>query len=293
MPQARDYTTAQGFRRALLAHLRRRATEQQVDPQRLQRLVAFDRFLARLFDGEMVPWIVKGGYALELRLPGRARTTKDIDLALPHPRELAPIDPDPLQAVRELLQDAAEQELDDHFTFRVGAPKQELDGPPYGGARFTVEARIGSELMSTFHLDVSIGDSVIDAAEWLTGEALLEFAGIPPVHVPVLPAAQQFVEKIHALTLPRGDQVSTRVKDLADLVLLIEMEQLDTERVAECLRATFARRMTHALPVALSFPPLEWSARYAAFADECGLQAKTLEEAFALLAVFWKGIPLS
>ncbi len=290
MPQSPEYATAQGFRRALLAHLRRRATEQQVDPQRLQRLVAFDRFLSRLFDGEPAPWIVKGGYALELRLPGRARTTKDIDLAIPHPSELASIDPDPIQAARELLQDAAERGSNDHFTFRVGAPKQELDGPPYGGARFTVEARIGSELFSTFHLDVSLGDSVIDTAEWLVGASLLDFADIPPVHVPVLPAAQQFAEKIHALTLPRGDQVNTRVKDLADLILLIEMEKLNTEHVAACLHATFARRRTHDLPLALSHPPLEWSARYAAFADECGLHAKTLEEAFARLGVFWESI---
>lgn len=154
-----------GVRRALLAHLRQRATEQQVDPQRLQRLVAFDRFLARLFGGEQAHWIVKGGYALELRLHSKARTTKDIDLAVPHPRDLATIDPDPLEAVYELLQESTERDLSDHFTFRVGLPKQELEGPPYGSARFKVEARIGSEVFSTFQIDVSLGDSVVDSPE--------------------------------------------------------------------------------------------------------------------------------
>ncbi len=293
MPQSPHYTTAQSFRRALLAHLRRRAAEQQVDPQRLQRLVAFDRFLARLFNSIQVPWLVKGGYALELRLHGRARATKDIDLAVPHPRDLIQIDPDPLQAVRELLQDAAERELDDHFAFRVGAPTQDLDGPPYGGARFKVEARIAGELISAFHLDVSLGDSVVDAAEWLTGEALLDFAGIPPVRVPVLPAEQQFAEKVHALTLPRGDQVNTRVKDLADLVLFIELGKLDAERVAACLRATFVRRMTHDLPGTLAPPPAEWAERYAAFADECGLRTRTLEDAFALVSHYWNQLAWS
>lgn len=288
MPQSPGYTTPQSFRRALLAHLRRRATEQQVDPQRLQRLVAFDRFMARLFDEEPTPWLVKGGYALELRLHGKARATKDIDLAVPHSRDLAPTAPDQLQAARELLQDAAERELNDHFTFLVGAPKQDLDGPPYGGARFKVDVRIGSELFSTFQLDVSLGDAVAAAAEWLTGEPLLDFAGIPPARVPVLPAEQQFAEKIHALTLPRGDHLNTRVKDLADLVLFIEMGQLDTERVTACLRATFARRKTHDLPVVLDTPPDAWAARYAAFAEECDLRAKTLEEAFALLSSYWE-----
>lgn len=290
MPQSSGYTTPQGFRRALLAHLRQRATEQHVDPQRLQRLVAFDRFLARLFDEESSPWLVKGGYALELRLHGRARATKDIDLAIPHPRDLVPIAPDPLQTVHELLQEAAERDPNDHFTFRVGAPKQDLEGPPDGGARFKVETRIGTELFSTFQLNVSLGDAVVGAAEWLTGETLLDFAGIDPARVLVLPAEQQFAEKIHALTLPRGDQLNTRVKDLADLILFIEMEQLDAERVAKCLGATFARRATHELPTALETPSEAWAERYAAFADECGLRARTLAEAFALLSNYWDQI---
>jgi len=44
-------------------------------------MVAFDRFLARLGKGEPEAWIAKGGFALQLRLGDRARTTKDIDLS--------------------------------------------------------------------------------------------------------------------------------------------------------------------------------------------------------------------
>ena len=122
---------------------------------------------------------------------------------------------------------------------------------------------------------------------------MLDFAGIQPVRVPVLPAEQQFAEKIHALTLPRGDQLNTRVKDLADLILFIEMGQLHTERIAACLQATFERRATHDLPHMLGAPQEAWAARYSAFADECGLHAKTLEEAFELLSGFWNSIRLS
>jgi hypothetical protein len=44
-------------------------------------MVAFDRFLARLATKEPEAWIVKGGFALQLRLGERARTTKDIDVS--------------------------------------------------------------------------------------------------------------------------------------------------------------------------------------------------------------------
>ena len=52
-----------------------------MDLQRVRRQVAFDRLLARLFSSTNPPWVLKGGYALELKF-ATARTTKDIDLGL-------------------------------------------------------------------------------------------------------------------------------------------------------------------------------------------------------------------
>jgi uncharacterized membrane protein YciS (DUF1049 family) len=46
--------------------------------------VALDRLLTRLFQvGQplALPWVLKGGYAMELRIKA-ARTTKDIDLTM-------------------------------------------------------------------------------------------------------------------------------------------------------------------------------------------------------------------
>jgi hypothetical protein len=53
----------------------------QIDPNRLRRQVSFDRLLARLFREEPAPWVLKGGYALELRFKA-ARSTLDIDLTV-------------------------------------------------------------------------------------------------------------------------------------------------------------------------------------------------------------------
>ena len=82
------YDTPQAFRAALEARLRNIAHQEGTDLQRLQRRVAFERLLARLFVGDDPPWLLKGGYALELRFHDRARSTLDLDLSVPDPARL-------------------------------------------------------------------------------------------------------------------------------------------------------------------------------------------------------------
>jgi hypothetical protein len=82
--EPKRYATAAAFRRALEDKLKDIAGKEGVDLQRLRRQVAFDRLLARLFQVGpplALPWVLKGGYAMELRIKS-ARTTKDIDLTM-------------------------------------------------------------------------------------------------------------------------------------------------------------------------------------------------------------------
>ena len=81
------YASATAFRTALEDRLKKLAQQEAVDLQRLRRQAAFDRLLCRLFAKADAPWLLKGGYAMELRIK-TARTTRDIDLAmtrLPNP----------------------------------------------------------------------------------------------------------------------------------------------------------------------------------------------------------------
>ncbi len=81
MALPRTYSTAGAFRKALEERLKRISQTDQIDLNRLRRHVSFDRLLARLFRIEAPPWVLKGGYALELRFK-TARSTVDIDLTL-------------------------------------------------------------------------------------------------------------------------------------------------------------------------------------------------------------------
>ena len=287
------YETPQAFRAALGARLRNIAQSRGTDLQRLQRRVAFERLLARLFAQDNPPWVLKGGYALELRLADRARSTLDLDLSVPKPVRLqSPIvagdDVSRMHVVYEHLQQAAERDLNDGFEFMIGRPKEEPIGAPGGGVRCSVEARLAGRTFAKFHLDVGLGDAVLGQPDQVEGSALLSFAGIPAAHVALYPVAQQFAEKVHAYTFPWKDRDNTRVKDLVDLVLLVHSGLLEPERVRRALRATFEMRGTHPLVSRLPEAPQDWTEPYAVLAQELELPALTLQEAHAYLDNYWQ-----
>jgi hypothetical protein len=316
------YQTARDFRVALEERLKQTARAQRLDLMRLRRQVAFDRLLARLFPvladpatpatpdaptsssaptGPSVPgipWLLKGGYAFELRLGGKARATKDLDLTILDPRMLtvgtdaSHGSRDTNAVVLERLREAVALSLGDGFEFRIGEPMADLDAAPYGGARYPVEARLDSRIFVTFHLDVGIGDATVAGPEWLTGPNVLGFAGIPPAYAAAISREQQFAEKIHAYTLPCGERTNTRVKDLVDLVLLLRLGLPATGTVKAAIRATFARRAIHPIPDVLEPPPGEWRASFDPLAAEVDLGATTVDAAFDELAVYWRTLAL-
>jgi len=56
-------------------------------------------------------------------------------------------------------------DLGDFFSFRIGEAMMDLDGAPSGGARYRVESIMGGRTFVKFHLDVGIGDAVLDPLE--------------------------------------------------------------------------------------------------------------------------------
>jgi nucleotidyltransferase AbiEii toxin of type IV toxin-antitoxin system len=266
MPSPRTYATAGAFRRALEERLKRASLTDQIDPNRLRRQVSFDRLLARLFREDPAPWVLKGGYALELRFKA-ARSTVDIDLTVQ--RVAASAGGDENQVVRQMLQSAAAVALGDWFEFTIGPPVMDLTAAPYGGARYPVEARMDERIFARFHLDAGVGDVVMRPLETIVCRDWLGFAGIESSRVLMIAREQQFAEKIHAYTLPRN-AANSRVKDLVDLTLLIGSGGLDKQRILDALRLTFERRGTHDLANLLP-PPADWQVSFQALAEECGL----------------------
>ena len=82
-----------------------------------------------------------------------ARTTKDLDFTV----RVAPAGRDDL--LLKQIQDVGVADLGDFFTFRIGEAMMDLDGAPYGGARYPVESIMGGRIFVKFHLDVGISSS--------------------------------------------------------------------------------------------------------------------------------------
>ena len=269
------YKNGSAFRRALEDRLRTRSLRSGVPLVRLRKMVAFDRFLARLLLHQLDRWVVKGGLAIQLRLGERARTTKDIDmLVLAQKREIFPA-----------LRSAGALDLGDWFIFEV-SDILERTPQDFGGIRYQLQAVLDGRTYERFHIDIGSGDPLIDPVEYLRTPALLEFADIKPVIVPCYPITQQIAEKVHAYTRPYPSGESTRVKDIVDILLLAEMGEIDSERLLRAIQATFDIRQTHILPTRLPQPPGDWPQPFQRMVDEVELGYGSLDDANEALQQF-------
>ena len=268
---AAKYASAAALRNALEERLRKTARNENTDIMRLRRQVAFDRLLARLFHGRTGNMLLKGGYALELRLE-RARATKDIDLSIKGgtPAESDNSDLSGAEKLQTFLQDALAQDTGDFFEFLIGASILNLENAPYGGHRFPVEARLAGRLFIRFDIDLAYCDVWLESRDVLEARDWLGFAGIRPPRIPVISQEQQFAEKLHAYTLPR-DRTNSRVKDLVDLLLLIQMGGMGAALIRKAIEMTFKRRGTHPVPEELPDPPELWQRPFKALAESVGL----------------------
>ena len=264
------YATASAFRVALEERLRHEHTTSGTALVRLRKMVAFDRFLARLSAVGEDRWVLKGGFALQLMLPGLARTTKDIDLHLEEKAD---------QAI-SLLVEAASLDLEDFFSFLVSPPTT----AEKTSVRVSVECRVDGRVFERFHVDLGTEEPRARNCVCRTITPLLAFAGIPPVAFPCYSPEQHLAEKVHALTRPRGARDSSRSKDLVDIVILAENNVIDGRALRAALEATFAWCATHPLPVRLLAAPRSWEPEYRRTAEQLELKAGTLAEGEKLAA---------
>jgi len=140
--------TPAGRRTSLLVRMANAARDADVVPRRIHLVVAIDRLLVRLREAAPGRWVVKGGYANQLRRPYDARFTEDLDLKVDAAIETAP----------ELLASGFAVDLADDFSYEAAAAPTPLEGPPGGGLRFVVVARLAGTELVHFKVDVSAAD---------------------------------------------------------------------------------------------------------------------------------------
>lgn len=276
------YRTAGAFRQALEEHLRQQSLGKSIALSRLRKMVAFDRLLARLSQSDSEAWLVKGGFALQLRLGEQARTTKDVDISV--------LKDWTTHEVHKRLRQAASLNLQDWFEFQVGEPEEAATGAPGRGFRFPIRCLLDGRAFEVFHVDVGQGDVIVEAPEIISGPDLLGFAEIPPAAVRCYPLAAQIAEKLHAYTRAYASGVTSRVRDLTDILLAASISEFDRAKLRSAITATFGARGTHPVPERMPEPPTRLSPEYRKLARELDLPWITLEDGGEAAAQFLKPV---
>ena len=276
MGNTRGYGSPAAFRRALTDRLRARAETSRWTLPQLQRQMAYDRLLERLYLVDQ-GWVVKGATALLARDIG-VRATIDIDVYRDAAREVAEAE----------LRAAAVKDIGDWLDFELGPARPVAAGAP--ATRLPVTAYVGTTVWASFHVDL-IGSDV-----GMTGEP----EPVPPLARVVMPDLEQHgyrayplvdhvAEKVVAMFELHGERgmPSTRFKDLVDLVAIALGASVAAEPQLTALRSVADRRGI-ALPRRFSVPDRAlWEPGYAAEAGRSLLPvARTLDDALATVVPF-------
>lgn len=281
------YATAKAYRSALETRIVNEHRESKEDVSRLRKKVAFDAALARLYAHDH-GFVLKGGYALELRLK-TSRSTKDLDFVTKRllRATLSKKKEDRPESLRSMLEQALQSKTngdDDFFAFIVGEPMTELVGGVY---RYPTEARLDGRKFESFQMDISIGDFVSEENDKIKRASRARIpADISSEYVvELITKEQHFAEKLHAYSLPR-DGINSRAKDLVDMVLLIQSGLRDRD-VMTMITHVFEHRTTHESPTFIKEPPRTWAAPYEKLARECGVNI-SFDEAYHLVRTYYE-----
>ena len=251
-----------------------------VTPGSLVRRFVVDRFLARVFFHPENGWVLKGGNAVLTRVHD-ARTTKDIDLLA----ELGDLD-----AALESLRGAIAIDLNDHFRFVISTVRDAGGGdtqPNLDGYKVLVEAYCGVRRRDSFSVELVTG-SVMTAEPDSQSRATLVPA-ILPTTVRLYPAVDHVADKLCATQSTygtNGDQPSSRVRDLVDLVVFARTQQFDGARLTKAISSEWTHRGLTGHPC--FDPPQQWKRNYAAEASRVPACGDTLafDSAVTLVSTF-------
>lgn len=259
----RDQQNLQRLRRVLENQLNKEARARGVDSQLIRKQYVFALFFKRLFRADEPGWMLLGGNALLIRTGG-GRFTRDIDLARDTPWE------DPASVLDELQVLTNNGNDLDPFRFRLDRidPHAEPDAFGYGTAttKIPVTVWLGNRMFDTFVIDITHRRHVHGPVDLLPLSPVIEHETLQSLpRVPVVAVENHLADKICAMYEPHGrnrDRPSTRYRDLADIVRIIQAADIDAGRLTGNLHHEQQRRQI-VLPRQLLAPSPQWEKGFA------------------------------
>lgn len=215
-------------------------------------------------------FLLKGGVAIELRVGGGARATKDVDLVFFG---------DPERLAEALDQDLAEPYS--VFTFEREGVESRGDGL---FQRVDIKLLFRGRSWGALKLEVGSPDSQLTDAEEIGAIPIDEFGINGPRMIRCLSLRYQIAQKLHAVTQRFEDRENERFRDLVDLIICRDLVA-DLAEVREACLDTFEARGLHAWPPTLEVPD-HWAEPYAALAEEMGFPVADVDDAAAQVRKF-------
>lgn len=221
------------------------AKAQGVDFNQVLVRFALERILYRLSQSEHADhFLLKGALLFTLWYDMPHRTTRDADLL--------GFGASDLESVTQTFRDIASVAVDDGIVFdpaSVAADEIRKDAG-YAGARIFISGELARARCKT-QIDIGFGDAVTPGPVDATYPVLL--ADLPAPRLRTYPVYTVVAEKLHAIALL--GMTNSRLKDYLDLSVLLDREALDTDLLAQAIKATFERRgmaVPAGLPVGLT-----------------------------------------
>lgn len=274
------YSDPRALRQAVTDRLRSVARDRpEARLADLQRQLAYDRLLCRVFLDDPHRWVIKGATAMLARLQGVARHTLDIDLYRTA-GDLAEADAG--------LRKAAAIDLGDHFRFALSPGR--LIAQETRTLRLAVVAYVGVSDFAAFRVDLSTALSMTGAPDEVPPLLPIDLPGVPRTRYLAYPVADHIADKVCAMCelhrrAGEAAEPSTRYRDLVDLVVFAHRVTVSADALTTAVRSEFERRQM-ALPDRLSVPDgAGWRAGYARAArDAPALAERDVDSALAVAA---------
>lgn len=227
-------------------------------------------------------FVLKGGVALEMRLAGQARATRDVDFSYRGPAT---------EDVVTIIEEAIGEPYG-LFTFqRTGKP---LDMSRVNAVRLEIKVNFNGSDWGTVIIDVNRHEDAPVDIELVDAFDIHQAFGLDgPDRLPCLALHDHMAQKIHGMTLPpqSEERQNERVQDAVDVLLFRDhfSHAPAIGRLRKACEATFAARNTHPWPPKFE-PPELWREDFAAMASELGMTVQDLDSAKRELGEFIRRI---
>lgn len=164
------------------------------------------------------------------------------------------------------------------------------DGDGHLTWRAAVDARLAGRRFGSIKLDISPRAHELGATDIVTLPNALDFAGCGTVDIEIVDVHRHAAEMLHGMLKDFGERENSRVRDLADLMLMLDAGLLSPRLLTMAVADVWAERNSAAPPPAFPELPTSWPSRYERLAAENGVEPPSFTAAAERAAALWRAM---